>query len=137
MEIGSLMFMRPRLLLLAIVCLMGCASGSSIIIGEARPPIEDWESVIITNEMAEGAETIAFVKASSDSGWTKQGSINYAVAELKRQAAKVGANMVVIGAPTTQTGVVGVPAYGEATSGGYISPTETEVVEGTAVYVER
>jgi len=120
MEIGSLMFMRPRSLLLTIVCLMGCASGSSIIVGEARPPIEDWESVVITNEMPEGAETIAFVKASSEAGWTKQGRTNYAVQELQQQAAKVGANMVVIGSPTTQTSVA-----------------DAEVVEGTAVYVER
>ena len=65
------------------------------------------------------------------------GSINYAVEELKQQAAKVGANIVVIGAPTTQTGVAGIPSYGGATSGGFIFPVETEVVEGTAVYVER
>ena len=129
--------MRPISLLLAIVCLIGCASGSSIVVGEPRPLIEDWESVKITNEMPDGAETIAFVKASSDSGWTKQGSIDYAVKELQRQAAKVGANMVVIGAPTTQTSVAGIPSYGGATSGGYIFPVETEVVEGTAVYVER
>ncbi len=64
--------MRQISLLLAIVCLIGCASGSSIVVGEPRPLIEDWESVKITNEMPEGAETIAFVKASSDSGWTKQ-----------------------------------------------------------------
>ena len=86
--------MRPVSLLLAIVFVTGCASGSSIVVGEARPPIEDWESVKITNEMPEGAETIALVKASSDSGWTKQGSTDYAIEELKRQAAKVGANTV-------------------------------------------
>lgn len=129
--------MRPISLLLAIVCLTGCASGSSIVVGEARPPIEDWESVTITNEMPEGAKTIALVKASSDAGWTEQGSINYAIEELKRQAAKVGANTVVIGAPTTQIGVAGIPSYGGATSGGFIFSTEKEVVEGTAVYVER
>ena len=129
--------MRPIIVLLAFFCLMSCASGSSIVVGESRPPIEDWKSVKITNEMPEGAETIAFVKASSDAGWTKQGSTNYAVEELKRQAAKVGANMVVIGAPTTQTGVAGIPSYGGATSGGYVFPVETEVVEGIAVYVER
>ena len=128
--------MNKVALVLLAAFLAGCASGSAIVVGETRPAIEDWESVKITNEMPDGARTIALVKASSDSGWTKQDSVNYAVDELKRQAAKVGANTVVIGAATTQTGVAGVPSYVGSTSGGFIFPTETEVVEGTAVLVE-
>ncbi len=123
--------------LFAVVCLAGCASGSSIVVGETRPGIEDWESVTITNEVPEGAKTIALVKASSDTGWTKQGSVDYAVEEIKRQAAKVGANTVVVRAQPAQTSVTRIPSDGGATSVIIIYPIEMEVVEGTAFYVER
>ncbi len=46
--------------------------------------------------MPEGADVIARVEASSDGGFTEQGSLDYAVEELKKQAAKVGANALVI-----------------------------------------
>ena len=46
--------------------------------------------------MPAGAEEIAIVKASSDAGLTQHGSLDYAVEELKKQAARVGANGVVI-----------------------------------------
>lgn len=70
--------------------LAGCASGSALVTGQARPPIQDHTTVLILTEMPKGAEQIAIVKASSDAGWTQQGSLDYAVEELKEQAAKVG-----------------------------------------------
>jgi hypothetical protein len=121
----------------AFACLVGCASGSAIVIGDTRPAIEDWESVSVTNKMPEGATEIALVNASSDSGWTKQESVDYAIQELKKQAAKVGANVVVIKVARTETDIVGIPSYGGASSGGYIVPSEKEVIEGIAVYVEH
>jgi hypothetical protein len=87
--------------------------------------------------MPEGATEIALVNASSDSGWTKQESVDYAIQELKKQAAKVGANVVVIKVARTETDIVGIPSYGGASSGGYIVPSEKEVIEGIAVYVEH
>ena len=129
--------MRLITLLLTISCLASCASGSSVVIGETSPMIQNWESVTITNEMPEGARTIALVKASSAMGATKQGSVNYAIEELKKQAAKVGANTVVIGTTSTKSNLAGYPAYGEGMSGGYIYNIDEEVIEGMAVFVDR
>lgn len=97
--------------MLAMAYMPGCADGSAIVVGQARPAIEDWNSVVILTEMPEGAEQIAIVKASSDSGMTQQQSLDYAVEELKRQAAKVGANAVVLGSRSTKTQHVGIPSY--------------------------
>lgn len=125
--------MRTILVAFVAAVLVGCASGSALVTGKARPPIEDFTTVAILTEMPDGAEQIAIVKASSDSGWNQQQSLDYAVEELKKQAAKVGANAVVFTDRGTSTQVVGVPVYGGGT---VVSSSETEIVEGIAVYVE-
>lgn len=124
--------MRLFLSILIFAVLVGCASGSALVTGTTRPAIEDHASIIILTEMPEGAEEIARVKASSDSGWTQQGSLDYAVEELKKQAAKVGANAVVLSNRETSSQIVGVPVYGGGT---IIGSSEVEVVEGIAIWV--
>ena len=124
--------MRTVLVIFLAAALVGCASGSALVTGTVRPAIEDFTTVAILTEMPEGAEQIAIVKASSDSGWNQQQSLDYAVEELKKQAAKVGANAVVLTGRGTSTQVVGVPVYGGGTT---ISSSEIEIVEGIAVYV--
>ena len=113
--------------------LVGCASGSALVVGQTRPAIEDYSSVKVLTEMPDSAEQIAIVKASSDSGFTQQQSLDYAVDELKKQAAKVGANAVVITDRDTTTTVTGVPTYDGGT---IVSSAETEIIEGVAVYIE-
>ena len=125
--------MRTILVAIVAAVLAGCASGSALVIGQVRPAIEDVTTVMILTEMPDGAEQIAIVKASSDSGWSHQESLDYAVYELKKQAAKVGANAVVLTGRGASTQVVGVPVYGGGT---IISSSEKEIVEGIAVYVE-
>ena len=120
-----------RFVLVAVVSalLAGCASGSALVTGQTRPAIEDHTTVSILTEMPEGAEEIAMVKASSDSGWTQQDSLDYAVDELKKQAAKVGANAVVLTGRDTSSQVVGG-------GGTVVSSTEVEIVQGIAVWVD-
>jgi type IV pilus biogenesis protein CpaD/CtpE len=113
--------------------LAGCASGSALVTGQTRIPIEDHTTITILTEMPEGAEEIAIVKASSDSGLTQQGSLDYAVDELKRQAAKVGANTVVLMVRDTSSRTVGVPVYGGGT---IVGSSEMEVVQGIAVWID-
>jgi len=121
------------LLLVSAVVFTGCASGSALVTGQTRPAIDDHTTVRILNKMPEDAEEIAVLKASSDSGWTQQASLDYAVDELKKQAAKVGANAVVLTGRDTSSQVAGVPAYGGGT---IVSSSEVEVVQGIAVWVD-
>ena len=121
---------------LTIVSVLGCADGSALVTGQARPPIEDWNSVVILTEMPDSAEQIAVVKASSDSGITQQQSLDFAVAELKKQAAKVGANAVVLSSRSTGAQVVGTPTYGQQ-GGTTITSSEVEIVMGIAVFVSE
>lgn len=121
------------MIVLSVFALAGCASGSALVTGQTRPPIEDHTIVRILTEMPAEAEQIAIVKASSDSGWTQQGSLDYAMDELRKQAAKVGANAVVLTDRDTSSQTVGVPVYGGGT---IITSSEVEVVQGVAVWID-
>lgn len=84
--IGSLLFS---------LLVSGCASGTALVTGAKREPTNP-ATIRLVHTMPEGADVIARVEASSDGGFTEQGSLDYAVEELKKQAAKVGANALVI-----------------------------------------
>lgn len=124
---------RALLTLCAFLVVAGCASGSTLVTGQPRPLIEDYKTVNILTKMPEGAEEIAIVRASSDMGMTQQQSLDYAVDELKKQAAKVGANSVVLTDRDTEAQVVGIPTYGGGTM---ISSDDKEIVEGIAIWVD-
>ncbi|EGQ7870740.1 hypothetical protein H8Q54_001534 [Vibrio parahaemolyticus] len=121
------------LLLAFILALTGCASGSSILVGEAREPISP-EKVRLYIEPPASYDTIALVNASSDAGLTKQGSINYAIEKLKKQAAKLGANGVLLGAPGSNNAVL---LGGQGTDYQYLISISEQTVSGQAIYVEK
>lgn len=125
--------MKLVLVAVASIFLAGCASGSALVTGQTRPALEDHTTVSILTTMPNGAEEIAIVKASSDSGLTQQGSLDYAVEELNKQAANVGANAVVLTGRDTSSQTVGVPVYGGGTA---VSSSEVEIVQGIAIWVE-
>lgn len=123
---------RLLLIFIFVFTLSGCATGSALVTGQTRPAIEDHLSVKVLTQMPVGAEEIAIVKASSDAGWTEQGSLDYAVEELKKQAAKLGANAVVITGRDTSSEVYSVPVYNSFPITGSSS---IEIVQGVAVWV--
>ena len=113
--------------MVSVFILSGCASGTALVTGTQRPATNADEVVIYT-EAPEKYEVIGIVTASSDSGWTEQGDLNYAVAELKKQAAKIGANGIILeSVSTTNSG--GVISYGV-----YI-PVTAKNVSGKAIYI--
>lgn len=116
-----------------ILLLTGCASGSSIVVGDVREAI-DPSKVKLYLEIPESYETIGIVTASSDAGWTEQGSVDYAVEELKNQAAKLGANGVLIESTGEQTSTV-IGGYG--TGYIYAVPVTSKSVTGKAIYVSQ
>jgi hypothetical protein len=124
---------ETKLIFTAVVValLAGCATGSAIVVGEVRGAIEP-SQVKLYLDPPEEFETIGIVKASSDAGWSEQDSIDYAIEELKNQAAKIGANGVLIQA-TGQNSSTVVGGYG--TGYLYAIPVTEQTVTGKAIYV--
>ena len=125
--------LKNLILLSLVVIVTGCASGSHIVTGIVRAPI-DPESVKLYIDEPEEFETIGIVKASSDAGWTEQGSQDYAVSELKKQAAKIGANgilLLVSGQSTSM--VIGSNSVGSS----YAYPVSAQTLTGKAIYIPK
>jgi hypothetical protein len=101
-----------RLLTLAAVLAMGlaaCAPSSHILVGTARPPISP-SDVKIYLQPPPTFEQIAILNASANSmfGTGGQGSVDKVMQRLKEQAAKLGANGIILeGMFDRQTGSLG------------------------------
>ena len=114
-----------------ILILSACASGSSIVTGTVRQPI-NVNQVKLYLDAPENYETIGVVKASSDAGWNQQSSQDYAVEELKKQAAKLGANGVLLSATgENKSTIVGTHPNGEI----YAIPITEQTVTGRAIFI--
>jgi hypothetical protein len=110
----------------AMLALAACASGSAIVTGTTKDPVAP-EQVKMYLEPPAAFEVIGLVSASSAAGWTEQGSVDYAVAELKKQAAKLGANGVLLVSSGENTTTI---------SGGQGIPATARTVQGRAIFVK-
>jgi hypothetical protein len=106
------------------VLLLGCATSSHVMIGSAHPPISP-ESVRIYLQPPEKYEEIATLDASSQGSFavTSQQNMDKAIARLKEEAAKLGANGVLLqGVQDQQSGAIGTgvgsSSYGPGSSTG-------------------
>lgn len=129
------MFPRANTLLafsFVVLAIEACASGSSIVTGIPRPAIAP-EHVKLYLEPPADFEVIGLVSASSDAGWTEQGSLDYAIAELKKQAGKLGANgVLVVSSGETTSAMV----FGQGTGSVYSVPVTAKTVQGKAIVVK-
>jgi len=119
-------------LVLLTTLVTACASGSYILTGQQRQPIQPTGVKLYTSPPS-NYEVIAIVNASSDAGWTEQGSQDYAVEELKKQAAKLGANGVLLMA-TGETSSTTVGSYGNGML--FAIPVTAKTISGKAIYVQ-
>ena len=110
-----------------------CASGSAIAVGEKRAPI-DAALVKLYLEPPDEYEVVGIVNASSDMGWTEQESQDYAVEELKNQAAKLGANGVLLETAGDKT-YTAIGGYGSGYL--YAYPVTAKTVSGKAILVTK
>jgi hypothetical protein len=131
---------RTVIVLLLLAALSACASTSKVMVGQARPAI-DPSQVQIYNNAPPGSVEIAQLEATSAVGFGTQGQTDAAVMQLKRQAAALGANglvLIVIGSEGSPAGVsVGGGTYGGRVGGGLgISiPTTQKHAAGVAIWV--
>lgn len=120
-------------LCLCMLFIGGCAyaDGSTIVTGTTRTAT-DSTLVKIYLEPPSDYEVIGVVDASG-TGWTAQESQDLAIAELKKQAAKLGANGVLLGVSGEKTSAA-VGGY----NAGYVYaiPVTAKTVSGKAIYVK-
>lgn len=99
--------------------LVGCAAESHVIVGTVRPPISP-DQVKIYLQPPRVFEKIAIIDASSQSSmaFTQQQKMDKAIARLKDEAAKLGANGILLqGTGSQAVGSVGT-GFGSATATG-------------------
>jgi len=118
-------------LLVCLLTMIGCSTGSFIVTGNVRPAT-DPNNVKLYLEAPLEYETIGIVEASSDVELSSQAATDRAIQELKKQAAKIGANGILITNSGSESGDV-IGYY----SGGvfYGDTSETKTVKGRAIFV--
>ncbi len=133
------MNLRPALFLL-VLALTACASTSKVMLGQARAPVDPAQVRIYTTPPP-GSVEIAQLESSSAVGFGTQGQTDAAVARLKREAAALGANGVIlmgVGSSGSPVGMsVGAGSYGGHVGGGVGIgiPTTQKKAAGVAIYV--
>lgn len=120
-----------------IVMLSACASSSSIVVGKVHPAIQP-DAVKIYLEPPKAYERVALLESSSKASFaiTDQGKTNKMIERLKEEAAKIGANGVLLTGSGNQqvNGAVFIPF---ATGGGMVAPAggEHKTGAGIAIFV--
>ena len=134
------MNIRSIAVLGVLLAVAGCASTSKVMLGQARAPV-DPASVQIYSTPPAGSVEIAQLESSSAVGFGTQGQTDAAVMRLKREAAALGANGVIlmgVGSSGSPVGMsVGAGSYGSHVGGGVGIgiPTTQKRAAGVAIWV--
>ena len=126
------------------VVLFGCSTGSHVVTGQQLPEIEVDQVTVFEEAPAFDYEVIGTVRASSDGGFSEDSRKEKAVEELKEQAAKIGANGVILEDVSqlsfrrlgTGVGISANSSGGFGTSIGSSFSFPTAEVKGTAIHFE-
>jgi hypothetical protein len=132
---------------LATIAMAGCQT-SHVLIGQARPPISPDQVVIYLHPPADKYEEIALLDTSSKGSFsiTAQGKTNAVIDRLKKEAASLGANGILLnGVGDQASGSIG-SGFGSATSNGRSAfglgfgssaTVYQKKGDGLAIYVEQ
>jgi hypothetical protein len=137
--------LRLRIAALASVLLGSCATSSHVLVGTPRPPISPDLVKVYTQPPAK-YEQIATIDASSSGSMaiTSQQNMDKAIERMKAEAAKLGANGILLqGVQDQQSGAIGTgigsSSYGSNSSvGGGIGGSlgiYNKAATGLAIYV--
>ncbi len=119
--------------LLAFACIGGCTTGSAVVTGQERSPI-DPAAVTLYDDRPADYEVVGIVEAASDAfPFYNKTALERAFAELKEQAAKIGANGVI----DWEVGEIKEMVYRFDPNAGTSYPAWeiTKTVRGTAILV--
>lgn len=123
----------PLVLLLA-----GCAGTSTVMMGPARAPVDPADVRIYRTPPPDSVE-IAQLESTSGIGFGTRGQTDAVIARLRREAAALGANGILLlgtGASRSPVGMsVGAASYGRHSAGGIGIPTTQKHAAGVAIYV--
>lgn len=117
--------------------LAGCAS-SSVIVGKVRPAIAPAQVKIYLNPPRK-FEEIALLETSSRASWsiTDQGKMDTVMDRMKEEAAKLGANGVLLrGTADRESGGISTGSFTGNLALGVTLGMSHKVGSGTAIYVE-
>ena len=133
----------------AVLLFCGCGSTHVIMVGQARPATTpDAVRVFYTPPLH--YQRIAIINSSSGASWafTDRDQTNEAIAKIKEEAAKLGANGVLLEAVgTSSSGNLGIgvggfgvgggrhSAYVAGGSGSFDAPILHKTAQATAIYV--
>ena len=131
---------------LAIAALSGCAT-SHVMVGQARPPTSPDQVRLYLRPPASKYEEIALLDASSRGGFafSAQGKTDVVIDRLRAEAAKLGANGILLQGVGDQAGGSLGTGIGSASASGHsayavgVGTTATvyhKKGEGLAIYVE-
>jgi hypothetical protein len=115
------------------VLLSACASGSNIVTGQTRAPTDPAQVQVLLN-MPANHEVIGLVEARSTAGWTDQDKQSAAVEELRKQAASLGANAIVLSHKGTEL-TSGATFVSNGAGGGSFIPYESRQKTLSAVAI--
>ena len=122
--------------LLAIALLSGCAT-SSVVVGKVRPAIAATSVKLYLRPPAK-YEEVALLQTSSETSWafSEQGKMDAVIANMKAEAAKLGANGVLLSQTGDKSaGAVWVPFAG---GGGMMAPAGSHKSgTGVAIFVSE
>jgi hypothetical protein len=132
--------------LIAMAALSGCVS-SHVIVGKVRPPISPDQVQLYLHPPAGKYEEVALLDSNSRQSFsfTAQGKTNVVIQRLKAEAAKLGANGILlngvgdVAAGSVSSGVGNATAYGNSATAVGFGVSGTVFVKsgsGLAIYVE-
>lgn len=132
------MFFRKISILVVALMLVGCATGSALVTGEKREPIDPSLVKVYRNAPDTKFEHIGIVKSEAVEMLSQQEALDRALEELKQQAAKIGANGVILSGMGEKH--ESYNSYTPSTSGPgffYSGTDEYQTLQGDAIYINE
>jgi hypothetical protein len=124
-------------LLGASFCFTGCATGSAIVTGQKRPPINPDQVRLYTSPPEKKYEEIGLVSANSywSWAWNEQAKMDTATREIRSKAAKLGANGIILKGVGSEAISAAGMHLGGGLYGGSINNMKT--IDGIAIYASE